>query len=205
MTAIADRVSRRASLVPIPAAEVGAYIAHRLKVAGGSHTVQFAPDALTAIYELSRGLPRRINLLCDRSLEFGRQAGVTLIPRAVVEDAAEAILGEHDRREAEHAELAKLTEARPAAARRHEPTQDLDFSFDTPPRPAPEPSTLDNDLSGFQFGARGKTLSLDDAPGPALILETPPPKSKWRYLWIAIGLVVAVAAVAAAFRWFERS
>lgn len=93
MRALADRVSRRVSLGPLPTADIPSYIHHRLAIAGGKGHVTFGPDAVARITELSDGLPRRINLLCDRSLELGRAGGVTLIDAAIVSRAAQSIAG----------------------------------------------------------------------------------------------------------------
>jgi general secretion pathway protein A len=50
--------------------DVAAYIKHRLEVAGGK-AVTFAPEAAALVADLSRGLPRRVNVLCDRALQEG--------------------------------------------------------------------------------------------------------------------------------------
>jgi hypothetical protein len=93
MRALADRVSRRTALEPLPATDVEAYVAHRLQIAGGKNAVKFDADALARIADLSDGLPRRINLLCDRALELGRVAGVTTIGAPLISQAAKAIAG----------------------------------------------------------------------------------------------------------------
>jgi len=72
---------------------VDAYIRHRLAIAGGKDAVKFDTDALARIADLSDGLPRRINLLCDRALELGRVAGVTTITAPLISRAAKAIAG----------------------------------------------------------------------------------------------------------------
>lgn len=93
MRALADRVSRRCALEPLPATDVHAYVAHRLQIAGGRGQVTFDADAMTRLADLSDGLPRRINLLCDRALEIGRVAGVTSITAPMITQAAKAIAG----------------------------------------------------------------------------------------------------------------
>lgn len=93
MRALADRISRRASIEALPAGDVGAYVQHRLTVAGGKDAVSFDGGAVARIADLSDGLPRRINLLGDRALELGRIAGVTTISAGLVSKAAKAIAG----------------------------------------------------------------------------------------------------------------
>src|SRR5206468_3661770 len=63
-----QRVSIRYQLEPLDEEAVGAYVAHRLTVAGGSGAVAFAPDAIRLVHRLSQGIPRLINLICDRGL-----------------------------------------------------------------------------------------------------------------------------------------
>src|SRR5881396_328336 len=63
-----QRVSIRYQLEPLDRETVGAYIAHRLTIAGASAAVTFAPKALDLLHRLSGGVPRLINLICDRAL-----------------------------------------------------------------------------------------------------------------------------------------
>ena len=63
-----QRVSIRYELRPLTAEETAAYVAHRLTIAGGGSVVSFMPKALQWVYKYSDGIPRVINLLCDRAL-----------------------------------------------------------------------------------------------------------------------------------------
>jgi type II secretory pathway predicted ATPase ExeA len=63
-----QRVSIRYQLEPLDRETVGAYVAHRLAIAGGQAAVTFAPRALDLLHSVSGGIPRLINLLCDRAL-----------------------------------------------------------------------------------------------------------------------------------------
>lgn len=63
-----QRVSIRYELKPLDCETVAAYVAHRLTIAGGSAAVTFAPKALKLVYRWSGGIPRLINLICDRAL-----------------------------------------------------------------------------------------------------------------------------------------
>jgi general secretion pathway protein A len=64
---LAQRVIARYHLGSLTAAETGSYIAHRLAVAGATQPL-FPARLIGAIHRLSKGVPRRINLLCDRAL-----------------------------------------------------------------------------------------------------------------------------------------
>jgi general secretion pathway protein A len=93
MRATNDRVSRRVALAPLTPSEVGGYIRHRLDIAGGKAGVSFTPDATALVAALSTGLPRRVNLLCDRTLEEGRRAGTTALGVEHVRRAQQALAG----------------------------------------------------------------------------------------------------------------
>ena len=91
MYALTERVTRRVTLSPLPPDEVAAYVKHRLQVAGGG-ALAFSPDATDLVAELSRGLPRRVNVLCDRALQEGRIQGATTITPAMVTQAARSLV-----------------------------------------------------------------------------------------------------------------
>jgi general secretion pathway protein A len=88
MRQLAQRVSLRARLNPLTAAAVAGYVAHRLAVAGAPAAVAFEPAALAAVHRISGGVPRVINLLCDRALTVGASRGAAAIDAAAVRDAA---------------------------------------------------------------------------------------------------------------------
>jgi general secretion pathway protein A len=86
-----QRISVRARLTPLTRPDVEAYIGHRLSVAHGSSSIGFEGAALDAIYGASQGVPRVINLLCDRSLMIGAGFGLRTITADVVAEAATAL------------------------------------------------------------------------------------------------------------------
>jgi general secretion pathway protein A len=63
-----QRIALRYHLQPFTRQETEDYINHRLVVAGSHGGVKFSRRALSAIFRLSQGIPRRINLLCDRAM-----------------------------------------------------------------------------------------------------------------------------------------
>jgi putative secretion ATPase (PEP-CTERM system associated) len=71
MEQLRQRVTAAYHLGPLDQGETEAYIMHRLHVAGAQGDPSFSPDAFAAIYEFTRGIPRRINILCDRLLLMG--------------------------------------------------------------------------------------------------------------------------------------
>ena len=85
---LAQRVSIRHELRPLTRGEVAAYVIHRLTVAGGGSSVIFRPRALETIHRLAQGIPRVINLLCDRALLAGFAARTNVIDADVVNTAS---------------------------------------------------------------------------------------------------------------------
>ncbi len=83
-----QRISVRCSLKALSREEVEAYVTHRLWVARGSTSVSFTPKAFDLVYSLSGGVPRRINLLCDRSLMAGCEAQTSRIAEEHIVQAA---------------------------------------------------------------------------------------------------------------------
>jgi type II secretory pathway predicted ATPase ExeA len=83
-----QRVSIRYELAPLNLETVGAYVAHRLTVAGGSQSVTFTPKALSEVHRLTGGIPRLINLICDRALLSGFSIRANRITDEMVAHAA---------------------------------------------------------------------------------------------------------------------
>ena len=83
-----QRVSLRAKLTPLNRDELEAYIAHRLWVARGSSSVAFEPSALDLAHRITSGIPRVINLLCDRALMIAAQMHVNRVTSPIIAEAA---------------------------------------------------------------------------------------------------------------------
>ncbi len=86
-----QRISMRATLSPLTREDVESYISHRLSVAHGSSSITFEPAALDAVFAASAGVPRVINLLCDRALAIGASYGLRTIAADVVSESAVAL------------------------------------------------------------------------------------------------------------------
>lgn len=95
MATLTDLAELRIELEPLDQQETERYIVEQLEQAGRTEPI-FETDALRCIYECSRGIPRRINRLCDFSLVAGAAAQVEVIPADVVESVyAELQVGPH--------------------------------------------------------------------------------------------------------------
>jgi general secretion pathway protein A len=98
-----QRISRRFQLQPLGASEVQQYIERRLWIAHGGPDglhdgrertfwrVRFTPAAVRAVTSLSGGLPRVINILCDRALEIAHHRGKKSVDAGEVLSAAEVL------------------------------------------------------------------------------------------------------------------
>lgn len=85
-----QRIAIGYSLSPLNEEETGHYVRHRIKVAGATQEI-FSPEALTAIFNNSGGIPRRINQICDMSLIAGFTSGAKAIDDKIVNDAVSSI------------------------------------------------------------------------------------------------------------------
>jgi general secretion pathway protein A len=90
---LAQRITARYHLTPLARLEAEDYIRHRLSVAGGEGKVTFTSEALAAIHRLSGGVPRLINLICDRALLAGYVTGARTITAAMARQAAAEVGG----------------------------------------------------------------------------------------------------------------
>jgi general secretion pathway protein A len=86
---LAQRITGRYHLSPLTADETAGYVKHRMRVAGATAEV-FTPSALREIHRLSGGIPRVINVICDRALlgaftQEDHRAGAALIRQAASE------------------------------------------------------------------------------------------------------------------------
>jgi len=90
---LAQRVIARYHLGPLTRDETVSYVRHRLSVAGARAQMPFEPAALSSIHRLTGGVPRRINLLADRSLLGAYAHQRAKVDRRMVEQAAREVFG----------------------------------------------------------------------------------------------------------------
>jgi general secretion pathway protein A len=90
---LAQRIIARFHLDALTPAETEEYIEHRLQIAGLERPSPFERKALRRIHQLSRGVPRRINLLCDRALLGTFATSRATVDRATVDKAAAEVFG----------------------------------------------------------------------------------------------------------------
>ena len=82
-----QRVGSHAKLMGLDAIEAGAYIKSRIECVGDGNFLRFDSKAVQVIHDLSSGIPRRINQICEQVMKFAEQKKVRLITGKVVQEA----------------------------------------------------------------------------------------------------------------------
>jgi len=94
---LSQRVTARFHLDALNSREVAEYIQHRITVAGGNQPL-FTTASVRRIYRISGGIPRLINLICDRALLGAYVENQPRVNPAIVTKAAQEVLGQSDSR-----------------------------------------------------------------------------------------------------------
>ncbi len=94
LTQLRQRIAVRYHLTPLDYTEVEEYIYHRLKMAGAREKeIIFTSQAIRSIYEYSKGIPRLVNVLCDKVLLAAFVRETKHIIYQIVEEAIREIEG----------------------------------------------------------------------------------------------------------------
>jgi general secretion pathway protein A len=88
---LAQRVIARYHLGSLSEAETGTYIEHRLAVAGATAIAPFPRKLMGLVHKLTKGVPRRINLLCDRALLGAYVENQPQVTRTILKRAASEV------------------------------------------------------------------------------------------------------------------
>jgi general secretion pathway protein A len=86
-----QRVIARYHLQTLSVAETASYVRHRLSVSGIGAAQPFNDGVLRMVHDITRGVPRRINLLCDRALLGAYAKGQSTISPVLLEQAAQEV------------------------------------------------------------------------------------------------------------------
>jgi general secretion pathway protein A len=97
MRQLSQRITARYHIGPLPKAEVSAYVDHRLSSAGVRRKL-FPGSIINKLYRLSHGVPRVINVICDRALLGTYVQGSNSVDRKTLIRAAREVFGEKDAR-----------------------------------------------------------------------------------------------------------
>jgi general secretion pathway protein A len=93
MRQLDQRIAVRFHMHSLTRQETQQYIIHRLSVAGAANAATFSRRALAMIYRQCAGIPRRINLLCDRALMTAYVRGIRRITTRVVRQSLRDLEG----------------------------------------------------------------------------------------------------------------
>ena len=91
---LSQRITARYHLGSLSRQELSEYVAHRLSVAGG-HRKLFPDSVIRRLYRLSNGIPRLVNLICDRALLGIYAQGKDRVDNATLVKAAREVIGKH--------------------------------------------------------------------------------------------------------------
>jgi general secretion pathway protein A len=94
---LSQRIVARYHLGPLTRAEVAAYVRHRLEISGAQRQL-FPARLMGRVYRLSGGVPRVINVLCDRSLLGTYVQGKERVDRTTLAQAAREVFHQAERR-----------------------------------------------------------------------------------------------------------
>ncbi len=95
---LTQRIIARYHLEALSEIETADYVTHRLGIAGYNGPAPFRQAALKTIHRITRGIPRRINVLCDRALLGAYASNTREIDARIVQKAATEIFGESQHR-----------------------------------------------------------------------------------------------------------
>ena len=107
-----QRIGVRYHISPLDLDEVHTYVTHRLRIAGSDGTLEWTPEGIAEVYQYSKGIPRLINLICDRSLLACYVFRVKRVDRQIVQRSYQELAGQVD------------------------PTPEAESSADRPPEPS---------------------------------------------------------------------
>ncbi|MCO7225626.1 ExeA family protein [Pleionea sp. CnH1-48] len=88
---LAQRITARYHLRPLNLQETAVYIQHRLRIAG-SHSKLFSKQSVRKVFQLTEGVPRLINTLCDRAMMAAYSAEKRVVSEACVKAAGAEVL-----------------------------------------------------------------------------------------------------------------
>lgn len=87
-----QRIMVRYHIAPLDKEEVNSYINHRLHVAGSMNRIKFTEEAIQVISDFSCGIPRLINIICDRALLAGFVMESDIIDLSIINRCIEELV-----------------------------------------------------------------------------------------------------------------
>jgi len=107
---IYQRITLRYIMKPLSKKDMSSYILHRLNIAGANmHYTYFSPKILKYIYKYSKGVPRTINIICERSLMAAFADNKRIVEKRHLKKAMESISGKNSYEKLNIYKSSKLT------------------------------------------------------------------------------------------------
>ncbi|NOQ90643.1 MAG: AAA family ATPase [Gammaproteobacteria bacterium] len=161
MRQLAQRITARFHLQPLTRIEVKAYVSHRLAIAG--QNIQLFPEkSIKLLYKLSNGVPRLINIICDRALLGAYVEAQHAVHPAIIKKAANEVFGELKNVEKQHKYKQWLYPVTALISITAVATI-LFLYFTLSPVPEPNNNTNSNSLATDEFTRDGLATVIDDA------------------------------------------
>ncbi len=92
MSQLSQRITARYHLGSLSKEDVAVYVHHRLFVAGATHTI-FPVSVISKLHRLSHGIPRLINIICDRALLGAYVHGKSSVDKKTLVRASDEVFG----------------------------------------------------------------------------------------------------------------
>lgn len=93
---VEQRITARYTLHPLDREEIQAYVSHRLAVAG-CHKPVFSPQVINKLYAKTGGIPRLINIVCDRAMLGAYVSSQYKVSPRILDKAAQEVKGRSQR------------------------------------------------------------------------------------------------------------
>lgn len=144
-----QRICLRCTLQPLDLRETASYIALRVRVAGAIAGDIFTKDAVTTIYEASRGIPRTIGVVCENALLGGFAAERKPVDRSIIVDVCRDLDLRVNGQPSRHGPRLSLTEDHAPVRRKPRPIE--------PVEPTDEPQSSAEDREPEVPRAKGRS------------------------------------------------
>jgi general secretion pathway protein A len=149
-----QRVSLRCEITSLDLSEAAAYIASRIRAAGGEPHRLFSRQAIVLIHERSRGVPRTISVICDNALLTGFALSTRPVTRDIVAEVCRDFdLGDLESR---HRRLSSTERAQPAPVLSASGPATRDVPAVPPPEAVDEGATFSNSGGRKRFTLFGR-------------------------------------------------
>ena len=93
---VQQRITARYHLLPLLRSEIATYVSHRLAVAGQQKMI-FPPRVLSKLYDKTDGIPRLINVICDRAMLGAYVKSQSKVTGSILNKAAREVMGRSPR------------------------------------------------------------------------------------------------------------